>query len=284
LLVLLAAAAAVVGGLLAWRNAAGRIAAEDALGMARGRQKTAAMTIEAREQRLAALLQEKASLERTAASAPQAGSPMVPAAGKPPARRTEPRAPEEIAGSLRRFRAGLGLDYAPFYRLAGFSPGQRAKFDELLVEHFGREEDIVAARMEQGLTENDPAIRTLQREESARFEAALRDFLGAEDKRTFDEYRAALPERKVVGALAGSLVLGDAPLTPAQTQSLARALHDFRGSGRLQDAARWEPVLARARTFLSDRQWEELRAQAVALQHEALPEAIARLAAPTGEP
>ena len=124
----------------AYREAAARERTERVALVAEADRLAQQVQAAGRELAKAGAMVEKISASQAAGGAGSAAPAglsfrITPAASDPP---------EAHASAIEALKAGLPLKYAAFYRNAGFSAEQAAKFEALLVEHDGRVRDIRA--------------------------------------------------------------------------------------------------------------------------------------------
>jgi len=195
---------------------------------------------------------------------------------------SDPLDPVRQANAARRFREALPLSYYALYRAAGWSPAQIAKFENITALHEARDSDVRVASVENNLGLSDPAIAQLRREEETRFKAELREQLGEEGLRQFEDHRARAGERRVIGPLVGALALGPTPLSGPQAQQLTALVRTHgalpaRGENAPWNPAAWEAVATQAAAFLAPAQLEELRAQVQLMRQESQTAELTRM-------
>lgn len=172
--------------------------------------------------------------------------------------------PEQQALAQKRFRAGLIFENLAFYRTAGLDEKQIARFEDILTEHQGRERDVQATQNERRLSPKDPALVALRAEETARFEGELKDLLGEDGRKRFDEYQRNAVERRAVSELVSNLALTPTPLSPEQGRQFAATLKEVGFRERKGDLTMWNDLAARSQAFLSPPQLAELQAMTFA--------------------
>jgi hypothetical protein len=167
-------------------------------------------------------------------------------------------------------RARLALKYGPLYRVLGFTAEQIARFEQQFIEHEVRGRDITevensmrgAWRPGDGPPPpRDLAITAMQEAEDKRHQGELAALLGESSYRQFQEFEGTEPRRRFVAQLAGELALTPTPLSGVQAKQLRQVLDDVNYASQETPEPNWDPILAQARTFLTDAQFAKLEAQ-----------------------
>jgi hypothetical protein len=167
---------------------------------------------------------------------------------------------------LKSYRASLVQRYGPFYQQAGLSPDQIAKFEDALAKREEAKMDLIGTAVAQGLSNSDPSVMALNKEQIAQLRtdqtAALGD-AGYEQLQEYNRQQVAVNQAKA----AANFALDNAPYTNAQVgqlaQVLANASENYQEGGPVDQASiDWNSALTQATTFLSPPQLDALRAQA----------------------
>lgn len=123
--------------------------------------------------------------------------------------------------------ARLDEAFAALFRELNLTPGELARFKQLLVDKFNVDLDVLAyvKRTPSARITTDEASRAV-RQARHEIDAAIRATLGDERFETFQDYEQSLPARIIVARLQTRLSYTDDPLQPAQAEALVTALRD----------------------------------------------------------
>jgi hypothetical protein len=215
--------------------------------------------------------------------------------------------PELQARALETFKAGLLAKYAAFYRAVGLTAERAARFEALLLEHEGRQRDIIAAettvRIDPATAETreavtvdgrrvavlvDPAIAALRRVEDARFKADEIALLGESGYAQLQAYDGMAESRGVVSELVRNLSLGPALLSVEQGEQMVAILQGANYHAKLApENNRWDEIIQRAQGVLAPPQAGEFDALIEKLRRDAARNPLQRAVqdwrkAPTG--
>jgi RNA polymerase sigma factor (sigma-70 family) len=205
-------------------------------------------------------IEEQRNQAATRSSAPS------PAASTPsPAVTTDPKAVMRANLPLATIatRAGLRLRFDAFYRSLNLNSAQIEQL-ELFMTHGDTINGFVKSDAN---TPEEIARRNEARVELRELEAKIRAMIGEDGMRKFQDYQWTADLRaNVVNAVARSVYYTDAPLTGAQGDKLVAVLIDASSwperRGRVDVASvKWDDVMPKAATFLSQPQLAALDAQ-----------------------
>jgi hypothetical protein len=189
-------------------------------------------------------------------------------AGKLPASAERPKTMSEIIANepkaevlmLSWQRAVVLLEYGPFFRAHGLSPGQIQKFQDNWVRCTEQNMDLAAVARAQDAAGRQ-AINKLQAQGKADYEAAQQEVLGPDGWRQLQEYeRTEVVRNVVVLGLAGGAALAGVPLTAQQGDQLWQAAlnaanRDPKINGQdLVATIDWDALDAQAQQILSPEQ------------------------------
>jgi hypothetical protein len=165
----------------------------------------------------------------------------------------------------------------------GLSSEQIAKFSDITMQQTEQVLDIESTAQSQGLSDTDPAIKTLLDRAQDQANADEIQLLGESGFSQLQDYGRGQPVRDFVDSLSGTLTLTGASLTAAQANQLTRVMaasNSSYASGGTADgpiitsfdnqiiahvtatpAIDSDAVLSQAQTFLSADQFAALQAQ-----------------------
>lgn len=171
---------------------------------------------------------------------------------------------------LRSFRASLTGRFGVFYQMAGLSPEQIIKFEDLAQRHEAETIDLAATAAAQGLDNSDPAIDAVRKEQSEQLRASQIALLGDAGYQQLQQFNRAQGALVLVN---GASQLGAANDAYAYTQAgqlmqiLANASPRFQQGGSFDpNSVDWNSVVAQAATVLSPKQLDTLKAQAQSMR------------------
>jgi hypothetical protein len=167
---------------------------------------------------------------------------------------------------LRWQREVSALEFGPFFRMRGITPGQIKRFQDAWVKE---EEQVIDLKAAGRLENADPAaIKRLEAEAQAEYDATLAEVFGPETYRDYLEFRRTLPVRNVVVlGFAGAAALEGVPITAEQGERLFQAALASTGvdspppgssadqTERLLTRIGWDRVDAVARQILTPAQY-----------------------------
>ncbi len=172
--------------------------------------------------------------------------------------------PQLIQAFMAYFRASLSQRFDIFYREAGMSPDQIAKFEDLMTKHQADQMDLAAAASSQGLDSADPASAALRQQQNGQFRADLTALLGDGTFSQLQQYNRAQGAMAIVQG-AATLSLDSEPYSNAQAgqlmQVVANASPSYRQGGAVDPSSvDWDSVLNQAGSILSPAQTDALKA------------------------
>jgi len=132
--------------------------------------------------------------------------------------------PAQQKTRIRLLRAWLALRNAALYRELGLSPEQKSQFEDLIVNHFLRLQDIAATAQVEQIPNSDPAIAKLRTEENQQFKQDEIDLLGAPMAQQVQQYDRTAPARMLANAVAGNTYYTEEPLTAQQADQVTQIL------------------------------------------------------------
>lgn len=160
----------------------------------------------------------------------------------------------------KRRQAELYFRYAAFFHSRGMTPERIEQFKTVKTEHWLRREDINFAAETQSLARNDPAIAQLLAQEEDRFQAELKDVLGAQGLSALDAFEKSDRERMSVDRLTAVLSDTPNPISRQQAEELTEALLAARvprSTNPNETQIDWAAAEIRARSILSPTQMTE---------------------------
>lgn len=141
--------------------------------------------------------------------------------------------PELRALYLKGKRAEFATTYGPLFRTLNLSPVQIARFLEIAMKREKLQIDLEPARSGREAVVAKAATALIADGE-ADFDRAMLDLLGEPGAQQLAEFQRTLPARDLVARFAGTAVLANLPVTPAQADSLIQLLvQASTGSGRI---------------------------------------------------
>ncbi|MSU47871.1 MAG: sigma-70 family RNA polymerase sigma factor [Opitutus sp.] len=132
--------------------------------------------------------------------------------------------PEYVRLSVEKYCAGLGLQFAPLYKLLKLSPEQIAKFEANRTEFQQVTQEVWSAAVAKGVSVSDPAMASLLREPVTNLEKDLIAMFGETGYKQYQQYNRAQSGLDVVNTLAGNLYRTDTPLNGQQGDQLVQAV------------------------------------------------------------
>lgn len=161
------------------------------------------------------------------------------------------RHPEVRRAVFDLYRAQSATQFGALYKALGFSPIQIEQFENLMMQGAG------VTRMVQG-PDGRMAILSVSRwdqQKKREDEALLIALLGPNGVQQLRETIQALPARKLVAQLAGTLYATATPLTTTQVDELTRVVvGSYPGRERAAGQYDWNAILAKSPTVLSEPQ------------------------------
>jgi hypothetical protein len=150
----------------------------------------------------------------------------------PEGRKAEPPSEADEAAQLQQRRvrilkAWLALRNAALYRRLNATPAQIASYEDLVVNHFLRMQDIAEAAQAEKMLRTDPAIVQMESDENGQYVQQLQQLGQALDPgmaQAVADFEKLSPARSLVDAVAGNLYNTDDPLTPQQADQLTQIL------------------------------------------------------------
>jgi RNA polymerase sigma factor (sigma-70 family) len=256
--------AALVAIIVATNFAVGETRASHAAEQALAAEQHNAAPLQARrdqlEQRLVATRRDRAALEKSVADRKAKITHAVAQIGDSSSERPDVEKmmslwdSEEVRGMLARMRHGYALfRYDALFKSLRLSPEAIAQFEEIALP-FALQPKIKIQH--QGGNDGSIAV-SLESHEEGDVSTPLRQLLGEEGFRQYQEYESTAPLRMtVVDKLAGNLVYTDAPLNAGQAQQLIRILAAATPNPEQPDPSEidWSKVLTQARGALSETQ------------------------------
>ncbi len=181
------------------------------------------------EERVAALQSELAAARGGAGGAARgANSASVataaPAAGAVNAGMEMLAHPDYVKLSVEKYRAGLGLQCGPLYKMLRLTPEQIARFEANRTEFQQVTQELYSAAVAKGVSVSTPGIMGLAREPVVALERELKEILGEPGYAHYTSYKRAESGLEVVTTVAGNLFRTDTPLTPQQGEELTQAV------------------------------------------------------------
>lgn len=234
-----------------------------------------AVKVRQREPSPASAVQERVEV-RPRNSAPAAAQPAVAAlvateSSRPPGPSPHAARDDEKPGNpavtpesaAQQEKAKLHRRYDPFLlQERGLTPGQADRFVELMLARAQAREDVQAAVRQQGVRGDDPQIVELRRTLDAPIAAELRQLLGEDGYRAYNQYEATSAYRMgFIEPMRPDFASANLPLSSEQEQFLIQVLkandHPVRVNATdlgLQRRFDWEAIHAQAQTVLSPAQ------------------------------
>ena len=217
------------------------------------------------EKRLAATRRDCAALEKSVADRKAKIKQAIEQIGDSPSDHPDAEKMMALLDSeeLRAMLATMWHGYALFrydalFKSLRLSPEAIARFEEIALPAFALQPKIEIQNKRDG---HGSIAVSLQSHEEGDISAPLRQLLGEENFRRYQEYESTIPLRMtVVDKLAGNLVYTDAPLTAGQAQQLIRILAAATPNPELANPSEidWPKALTQARGALSETQWAVL--------------------------
>ena len=170
---------------------------------------------------------------------------------------------KEAQRQARRNLARIALEYGGFVHGLRLPPEQQRRLEAALAERKARETDIRRAAAVQGLSASDSSIAALLHQEQARAQTVVMELIGPEGTAQLDDFERSAPIRGTMKELAK--LAYDVPLSADQERQLTSLLQQsspsYAAGGPANDfgAAESDPLLARARQFLSADQLNAFR-------------------------
>jgi RNA polymerase sigma factor (sigma-70 family) len=164
--------------------------------------------------------------------------------------------PEYARLSVEKYRAELGLQFAPLYKMLGLSPEQIAKFEANRVQFQQAGQEVWSVAVATGVSVSNPAVVDLAKEAITGLEKDLRVMLGEKGYAKYSQYNHAQPSLDVVTALAGNVYRTELPLTAQQGERLVDAVMSH---------TRAVPVAPGSKSVRYETDWAEVSRQAQAV-------------------
>lgn len=163
------------------------------------------------------------------------------------------RHPEVKQALIEERAASMRFMWGPLYQALGLTPEQIAQFEALVSA--GAVTSIGSGSNGQPL-----ALQTGSGIPLTEVSGRLRDLLGEEGFRQYQEFKSTIPARELTVQVAGDLSFTESPLTPQQADQLNRILFDARPGQPSSPGAGFdrEAVIAKAKDVLSATQLEAL--------------------------
>lgn len=163
------------------------------------------------------------------------------------------RHPEVKQALLERIHASMRFTWGPLYNTLGLTPEQINQFEALV---------SAGAVTSVGFGPNGQqlALQTGSEVPLPEVPSRLRDLLGEEGFRQYQEFKNTIAARNLTVEIAGDLCFTESPLTLHQADQLNRILFDCRPGQRGSQSAEFdrEAVVAKAKGVLSASQLEAL--------------------------
>lgn len=112
--------------------------------------------------------------------------------------------------------------YGPFYRSAGLSAEQIARFERVMAEYAQASVDVPVAALVQGVSKNDGVVSTLMERAVEERNRALREVLGEEGLAAWKDFDRFRKMRTLAEDMAKELYYTDTPLTWQQADALTQ--------------------------------------------------------------
>lgn len=161
--------------------------------------------------------------------------------------------------SLRTQQVYAAVTYHAFFRRLGLSPSQIQSFLDNVQERDGAKMDLRSARLELGLTEDDPSVTTMAGQINQSYAAAQSALLGSDGFNQLTAYDQENWPRMLANDVVGGALTAGLSFSPAQTQALAAAMAQAAGPDGVYGATNWPQVDQAAATFLSPEQLSYLK-------------------------
>ncbi|HVS54161.1 MAG TPA: sigma-70 family RNA polymerase sigma factor [Opitutaceae bacterium] len=214
----------------------------DALASANAQRASLQSQVAALEQRARQADEKLDATEKELANAKAAAAQPAPAAiTRPPASQSGPAMdyvlehPETHAAFLQQQGLRVQAHYAGYLQTPGLTAAQKEQFLQKMEQAAADEFDFMTALHTHGFgvgnLPKDAAGQELfqqlladKQARSRELQAGVKELLGADGFRQFQQYSATIPERNVAEQIAGRLYQSDAPLTAAQADRLMQVL------------------------------------------------------------
>jgi hypothetical protein len=156
--------------------------------------------------------------------------------------------PELRALHLQVFDEEFAGIWGPLLRQLNLPEEKQAAFKAQLRAHAERRLDVTAVAGEQNLKSNDAAIQKMRDDDGALLSRQMRELLGTEDWKLYQEFRHALVLQPVLTDMAARTYLTATPLTFSESQQLLAILaanSERRAFGFVQpNSVKWDVALA----------------------------------------
>lgn len=185
-------------------------------------------------------------------------------AAHPDASRLVAAHPEVLALFKTAFIARFDAEYRAYFDQIALSPERVERFKTRLFQDKIDQLDLRWIGQAQGAKRDDPAYRTLRKQQEETLSNDLKTMVGQEGYEALEQFRRANGVRGFVDDLATAMQLGDKPMTLDQqdqlVQTIAKASARFqKGGAAMPWDANWDAIMAQAPGFLTDAQVAALR-------------------------
>jgi RNA polymerase sigma factor (sigma-70 family) len=214
----------------------------DALASAHAQRTSLQSQVATLEQRARQAGEKLDATEKELATAKAAAAQPAPAPiTRPPASQSGPAMdyvlehPETHPTFLQQQNLRVRAHYAGFLQASGLTAGQKEQFLQKMDQAMADEFDFMTALHTHGFgvgnlpkdPEGQALFQQLLADKQARsreLQAGIKELLGDDAFRQFQQYSATIPERNVAEQVAGRLAQGEVPLTGAQAERLMQVL------------------------------------------------------------
>jgi RNA polymerase sigma factor (sigma-70 family) len=181
--------------------------------------------------------------------------------------------PEMREFGLNKQIAVARLQFGRLYRTLGLSKDEVNEFERLYAESFLTKQDLRDEAREHGVLASSPEIKNALQQA----DAPLRELLGAEGYKSYEDFRATQNLRDSVDTLASTLYFTDSPISSVASDKLLEIIQANGRSARIDPygnpvtlavnrsgdpmdtGVHWDKVIQQASTVLNAEQLENLQ-------------------------